>query len=247
MSPRVADADPRKRRPRIDRDFVMAYRRRRFVLAAVEIAHEFGRTGITATTLCQVAHTARNTFYDTFESVDDCLRHAAGEIEAELFAPVGKGDPDGEWLPEVNGAIAGLYAAVAAEPLLAEFLFAHSFAIKDGGEAAYERGVTALVALLKPGRRVAESLGHRPPPLAEEMAARMILSLATRRVLGGEADELAEESPKIAHCVGTIFFGAQAAALMLGIEPAPDSRPTRSRPVRQPLAGSGAGEQLEHL
>ncbi len=182
----------------ISPDFVAAHRRRRFVLAAAEIASDFGRSAITATTLCQVAHTARNTFYDTFEGVEDCLRCGAREAYEELFAPVLGADLEGEWLVEVERAIGGLYAAVAADPLLAELLFVHSFALGDGGEAGYERGVAAVVQLLAPSRPLAEALGRQPPALAEELAARAIVALAAQKVGQGAATELRAEAAPMA-------------------------------------------------
>lgn len=190
----------------IERRFLMAHRRRRFVVAAAEIAHEFGRAGITTTTICQIAHTARNTFYDTFESVDDCLRCGAAEAYEELFAPVLAADPDGGWALDVERAVGGFYAAVAAEPLLAELLLIHSLALADGGEAVYERGVAAVERLLAPGRPLAEARGHRPSPLTEELGARAIVSLAARKVRRGASDSLTAEAPEVARLVTAAFF-----------------------------------------
>jgi AcrR family transcriptional regulator len=196
----------------ISRDFVTAHRRRRFVLAAAEVAGDFGRAAITTTILCQVAHTSRNTFYETFGSVDDCLRCGAGEAYEEIFAPVRAVDPEGEWICEVERAIVGLYKAVAAEPLLAELFFVHSFALGDGGEAGCERGIAAVVNLLAPGRPLAEALGRRPPPLAEELVARTILALAAQKVGQGAAAELPSEAAPMAQLVAGAFLGEAAAS-----------------------------------
>lgn len=67
------------RRPALPREFIEASRRRRFARAVAEIVHESGVHAVTVAQICRTARSARSTFYDHFENVDDCLRHAVGE------------------------------------------------------------------------------------------------------------------------------------------------------------------------
>jgi AcrR family transcriptional regulator len=189
-----APAGP-SRRPRISREYLDAYRRRRYFLAAAEVTHEFGRQGLTVTTLCQVAHTARNTFYDAFKSIDDCLEQAVAHAFEQIASPLGAPPGGGEWPAEMVAAVRGFYGRVAEEPLLAELLLVHSFSLKDGGaEHGFEGVVHSVGKLLEPGRQFGSKLGVEAPATAEEMAARTLVAAAQQALLAGRTEALPDQA-----------------------------------------------------
>jgi AcrR family transcriptional regulator len=194
----------------ISREFLDAHRRRRFILAAAEIAHEFGRRGVTTTTLCQLAHTARNTFYENFGCVEECLCQGVELAYTELFGAIVEIGAGEEWAGAFEHEVASLYHRIASEPLLAELLLIHSFSLKGAfTTSAYERAVDSVAALLGPGRVLGARLGHEAPAIAEEAGARMIVDLAARALLGGVAHRLPEEAETTALLAagGLIGFG----------------------------------------
>jgi AcrR family transcriptional regulator len=203
-------------RPTISRDFLERERRRRFVAVAAEIAHEAGLGGVTASLICRRARSAKNTFYELFDSAADCLRYGVNETEQMLFAPVREQAGGGEWLEEVEAAIIGLYEAAAAEPVLAELLLVHSFGVELGAEdRGYDAGVAELSALLERGRAAAAERGlAEPNPLAEEYLARVVVSLAGLKVRQGEAASLLGEVHEMTTLVVTGYLGAEAASLV---------------------------------
>jgi len=95
-------------RPLLSRTFIEAERRRRFAAAAAAIAHERGPRAVTAARICARAHSARNTFYELFASVEDCLRFGVGEAGERILEPLRSAAGEGEWLPEVELALAGV-------------------------------------------------------------------------------------------------------------------------------------------
>lgn len=206
-----------RRRPTVSREIVTLHQRRRFAVAAAEIAHEFGPRQITVTNLCRVAHGARNTFYDLFDNINGCLRLGVVEADERLFAPLREADGEGEWLLEVEAAIAGFYANVAAEPLLAEFLFVHSYFVElEPGDPSIETGIEAMTALLHRGRSAAASVGHEdPPPLAEEYLARVIVSTAALKVKQADTEALPALTREMTLLAGTTYMGAEAASQVL--------------------------------
>jgi AcrR family transcriptional regulator len=221
-------ADPRgsqspSRRPRISREFVEQFRRRRFVDASAELLHEFGREGATVTNIVRLAGTARNSFYDVFRSAEDCIAYGIGLGAGELFATLGAQDGGGEWLGEVRDAVAGFYGAVAAEPLLAELFLIHSATSRvDHGRAAARVGVERFSGLLARGRAEAQARGRRPLPTStEEYFSRAIVSLAARRIWEGGVEELPAESRGVTALVGGFFLGPDAAERILA---APDAQ-----------------------
>jgi AcrR family transcriptional regulator len=197
-----------RRRPELPRAFIEANRRKSLARAAARVAHEAGVHAVTVTLICREAHSARNTFYGHFHNVEDCLRHGIREALEYLFAPIREGGAEGsEWLPEVERAITGFYAAAAAEPLLAELLLVHSAGFHhDDGGSDLDTGLEALAALLAGGRAQAAAAGG-PVPLAEDYLTRAIVSLAALKLRQDEGETLPEHSREMTLLVGSVYLG----------------------------------------
>lgn len=202
--PRTAD-----RRPRLARDFVEAHRRRRYVDAAAEILHEFGRPGLTTTNVVHLAGGSRGTFYREFSGVEDCVGHGITLARTRLFGVLDQLPAEGEWRGQLGAAIAGFYEAVAAEPLLAELFLVHSACSRtQAGAAAFRLGGERFLPLLRRGRGEAEARGRRPPPAAvEECLSRAIVALAGRRVRCPAVQALPDESPPMTASVASYYLG----------------------------------------
>ena len=202
------------RRPQISREYVEAHRRRRYVDAAAELLHEFGRQGPSVTNIVRLAGSARNSFYEVFRSGEDCIGYGIGVAVGELFATLASQDGEGDWEADVGDAIAGFYAAVAADPVLAELFLVHAAAsrVEHGREAALA-GAEGFAALFARGRLRAEALGRRPPPLlVDECLSRAIVSLAARRVRSPQVAGLPAEARPMAALVVGYYVGSEAAA-----------------------------------
>jgi AcrR family transcriptional regulator len=214
--------EPPDRRPRISREYLEEYRRRRYVDAVAELLHEFGRAGASVIDIVRLAGTARNSFYEVFVNAEDCIAYGIGVAVTEVFEVVDGQDGAGEWVADVERAIAGFYGVVAAEPLLAELFLIHAAAsrVEDGREAT-RRGAEALAPLFARGREEAESRGLRPPPEpAAEFFSLAALSPAARRVRGPEVARLVAEARPMAALVVGAYLGPEAADELLG-RPAP--------------------------
>jgi AcrR family transcriptional regulator len=205
-----------QRRPLLGREFIEASRRRSFARAAAELAHEFGVHGVTVTLICRTAHSARNTFYEHFENVNACLRYGVREGFEQLFGPLRETDADkDEWLLDVERAIAGIYGAAAAEPLLAEMVLIHSHGVAlEPGDPDLDAGVSALAVLLARGRSERPQAGE-PMPFAEDYLARVIVFLAALKVRQEEAPALPAETREMALLVGTSYLGIEETARIL--------------------------------
>jgi AcrR family transcriptional regulator len=205
------------RRPQISRQFLEEHRRRRYVEAAAELLHEFGREGPTVTNIVRMAGTARNSFYEVFGGAEDCIAYGIGAVVEELFATLAAQDGEGEWLGELDEAISGFYGAVAAEPILAELFLIHAASSRvEEGRSAARAGAEHFVDLLARGRAEAEAQGRRPLPApAEEYFSRAIVSVAAGRVRRADLDALPEESRPMAALVGGFYLGPAAAEEIL--------------------------------
>ena len=153
-------------RPRVSRDFVEAHRRRRCVDAVAEILHEFGRGGLSVTAVVRLARIARNSFYELFSGIEDCLGYGIGVAEAELFAGLEPLHGEGDWPAELEAGIAAFFEAAAVRPLLAELFLIHAAGSRtDAAQAASRSGGERFVPLLGRGRAAAEALGRPTPSL----------------------------------------------------------------------------------
>ncbi len=216
--PAPSSIRPPSTRPRISREFIEEHRRRRYVEATAEILHEFGRRAATATSVIRLAGGARNSFYEVFGSVEDCIAHGIALADAELFEGLDRLSGEDDWLAEVHSAIGAFFDAVASRPLLAELFLIHSAASRtDVGHEAFATGGERFVALIARGGVEAEKRGHRPPPafLAEGLS-RSIVAVAAARVRGPEVESLPAQTGSMTALVGGFFLGSEAAAEVLG-------------------------------
>jgi AcrR family transcriptional regulator len=204
------------RRPTVSPELKEAKRRRALVLAGAALVHESGIQEVTVDRICRQAHVAPRTFHEHFQTVDDCLRSGVEAGSEELFAPIRKASerPDA-WLLDVERAITGFYAAVAAEPILAELLLVHSFAIpRQGSSPDFDTGAAAMAELLAAGREQGP-VQSQAPPLAEDYLARVIFSLAVLKLHAGEAETLPFHGREMAVLVGNAYLGAEQTARIL--------------------------------
>jgi AcrR family transcriptional regulator len=214
-------------RPQISREFLEEHLRRRYVDAVAELLHEFGRAGATTSNVVRLAGTARNSFYEVFSNVEDCIAYGIDLAVGELFRALEGQDGEGEWAAEVEEAIVGFYGVVAAEPILAELFLIHAAANRlDHGREAARRGAEALATIFDRGQEEAERRDLRPPPRpAAEFFSLAVVSPAARRVRGpGVAKLVAEARPMAALVVGA-YLGPEAAdELLFGRAPAAPAR-----------------------
>ena len=206
------------RRPQISREYLEQHRRRRYVNASAELLHEFGHEGPTVSNIVRMAGTARNSFYEVFSGAPDCIAYGIGVAVDQLFEGLDGPGGEGEWAAEVDQAIAGLYAAVVEDPILAELFLIHAAAsrVEHGREAA-RRGAEAFTSLFDRGREEAEGRGLRPPPgPAAEFFSLAVLSPAARRVRGPEPETLVTEARPMAALVVGAYLGSEAADELLG-------------------------------
>jgi AcrR family transcriptional regulator len=198
-------------RPQLSRAFIEEIRRRRCADAAAEILHEFGRDGLTVSSIVSLAATSRASFYEVFSSVEECLSYTARLADEKIFEALDAQPGDGDWPTEVRSAIAGFYEAVSANPLLAETLLLHARTSRtDGGREIAWSVARRFEPLLRRGHREASVRGRRPPGEAIDAAlSGAIISLATQRVTGSGVGELPQESEPTTTLVLGFYLGRE--------------------------------------
>ena len=194
-SRRRPDLEPpkvRKIKPRsgLSRAEVIADQRRRILdgLAIALAYHGYEDTKITD--IVELAGVSRPTFYEHFESKDDCFAAAYGDGVERLVDAVQLAIEDQRTR---RGRIsAGLQAALdflAVDPPLAHLLLVESLAAARPARIEHERSLVRLAGAL---RAASAAAGE---PVTEETARLLaggLTSLLSGRVLAGEAELLPE-------------------------------------------------------
>lgn len=140
----------------LEPEYVAEYQRRRLAVALAELAHERGMAGATVSAIVGRARVSRKTFYDHFESRDDCADFAA-ELAVDYLSAAGRD-------------VEALLAAMAAEPNLAELALVHAPAFGGGRGRRFQAIAGGIVGgtageLLQAAARSPESRSEDPSPV----------------------------------------------------------------------------------
>jgi AcrR family transcriptional regulator len=188
-------------RPMLAPAFVEGHQRARVTTATAELASELGLDGVTVTAICEAAQMGRSTFYLLFDGRAAALEYAFAAAYEQIFGAVDRaGLTPRPWLARLEAGVGTLFAAVAAEPRLAELCLVHSLgAATLSAGSDFEMGVEAVTRLMTggcpaEGANAGVGLGLVGPghPMADYLA-RGIVSLAKLRVLRGEIAELPQD------------------------------------------------------
>jgi AcrR family transcriptional regulator len=186
--PKVKKIKPRSGLSRAE---VVADQRRR-ILDGLAIALAYhGYEGTKITDIVELAGVSRPTFYEHFESKDDCFAAAYEDGVERLVAAIeGAIEDERGWSPCLSAGLAAGLDFLAADPTLAHLLLVESLAASRSARLEHER---TLVRLAEPLRPPLGDPGRWAVP--EETARLLAGGLASHlsgRVLAGEAERLAD-------------------------------------------------------
>jgi AcrR family transcriptional regulator len=190
---------------------MLAYHQRERLLAglAASVAeHGYGATTITQIT--EAAQVSRRTFYEQFDSKQDCflaayevIDHHLGNLIAEATAA------ERGWPQQVAAALSALVDFFASGPNFARLYLLEAAAAGEVTAAAREQSAERFVALLAPGRD--HAAGHEPIEGIEEALVGGIVTLLARRVLLGEAEQLPSITAAVIEFALAPFLGPEQA------------------------------------
>lgn len=245
LSPRGGGAGARRHpaTPRLSRarrtqpGTIAGFQRSRLLAAALAESAERGRPQISVAAIVARAGVSRKTFYEQFESADDCFRavfeQSVADI-AERLAPVYE-QGEGDWSRRLRAALVELLGFLEHEREAAAFLLGHL--LEESAHNHPLRGVVLerLHAIVEEGRSRAGSR-REPPPLAAEMTVGGVLAVLHERMRRRSWDLSGLANPLMWMIVLPYLGPAAAARELRRPAPAP-TPPVSSRPEEGPLAG----------
>ena len=209
-----------------DRAQIAHVQRSRLIGAARSAVVEHGAGNVTVTEVVTRAGVSRRTFYEVFDSVEDCL-HATFEdtFAAARERVLSAYDGNAPWRERIRAGLIALLEFLDEEPICAHMLLVDMHTAAPHARERRERVLAALTAVVEQGRGEG-SRAARLPPITAEGVVGGALEILGARVRAGEHPLLDLCGP----LMGTIvlpFLGAAAARQEL-------DRPTPKRPQPSP-------------
>jgi AcrR family transcriptional regulator len=199
----------------LPREFVAANHRERLIAAC---AQEVLKRGYSETTVAHVIKTAavsRRSFYESFESKEECFLATYDLLFDHLSARVVEAfTSQHEWPEQLRAALQAMLGFLAEQPGIARLCMVEPLVagppISDHHRAAVDR----FAPLFRAGRDPERP--DEPPVGTEEAVAFGIAQLIMRRIVSGDVGQLEEMCPDLLETALTPFTGPVEAERIAG-------------------------------
>ena len=198
----------------LPREFVAHNQRERLIAGLAEAIAENGYAGTTIAHITRHAAVSRRTFYEHFASKDECFVAAYDTVMAELRERVAQAfDEEDDWPHAVKAGIGAMLEFLAAEPHLARLCMVEALVAGPVVVERYDAAIQSFVPYFQSGRegRSPEVLSRLSPTTEEALVGGMV-SLISRRIIAGKAEELETLLPDLVEFTLTPYLGSEAAA-----------------------------------
>lgn len=198
----------------LPREFVAHNQRERLIAGLAGAVAENGYAGTTIAHITSHAAVSRRTFYEHFNSKDECFTAAYDAVMAELRERVGTAfDEQEEWPEAVRAGIGAMLEFLASEPHLARLSMVESLVAGPVVVERYDTAIQSLVPYFQAGRdgRPPEVLAGLSPTTEEALVGGMV-SLISRRIFADRTEELVSLLPDLVEFTLTPYLGSAEAA-----------------------------------
>jgi AcrR family transcriptional regulator len=198
----------------LPREFVIHNQRERLIAGLAEAIAENGYSGTTIAHITRHAAVSRRTFYEHFSSKDECFVAAYDTVMEELRGRVSTAfEAEDDWPHAVKAGIGAMLEFLAAEPHLARLCMVEALVAGPVVVERYDAAIQSFVPYFQTGRegRPPEVLARLSPTTEEALVGGMV-SLISRRIIAGKAEELEELLPDLVEFTLTPYLGSAEAA-----------------------------------
>jgi len=195
----------------LPQEFVVHNQRERLIAGLAIAVAEHGYAATTISHVTKAAAVSRRTFYEHFESKEDCFL-AAYDIVLEQIRDrvVAAAEAEEEWPERIRAGIATLLGFFASEPDLARLGMVESFVAGPRIAERHREAIESFIPLLRLARVGLldnDEVADLPDTTEDAIVGGMALLIA-RRVVGGRASELEELLPDLVLFALTPYIGA---------------------------------------
>lgn len=214
--------------------------RGRIVAAAIGVVAACGAADTTVSAIVTRAGVSRRTFYEIFDSVDDCLLAAVDESVARMRRCLDESYvPSQPWSKRIRSGIEALLRFFDGEPYLARLLVVETLAAGPRVLAARTRALDPLIAAVDAGRWEGRP-NASVTSLTAEAAVGAVLAVLHARICEESSSPLIDLAGPLASTIVLPYLGASRARREL-------ERVVAEPPVRRPGANGSGAPALERL
>jgi AcrR family transcriptional regulator len=198
----------------LPREFVVHNQRERLIAGLAEAVAENGYASTTIAHITRHAAVSRRTFYEHFNSKDECFVAAYDVVMEQLRERVDAAyEEQDEWPQALRAGLGAMLSFLAAEPNLARLSMVEALVAGPVVVERYDAAIRSLVPYLEAGRegRSAAVLAQLSPTTEEALVGGMV-SLISRRIIAGRAAELEQLLPDLVEFTLTPYLGTAEAA-----------------------------------
>ncbi|HVV89889.1 MAG TPA: TetR/AcrR family transcriptional regulator [Solirubrobacterales bacterium] len=198
----------------LPREFVIHNQRERLIAGVAEAVAEKGYGGATIADITRHAAVSRRTFYEHFESKDECFVAAFDTVTELLRERVEEAfEAEDDWPAATRAGIAAMLAFLASEPSLARLALVEALVAGPVVVDRYDAAVQTFVPYLARGRegRPKKVLARLSDSTEEALVGGMV-SLISRRVVAGQVEELESLLPDLTEFTLAPYVGGEEAA-----------------------------------
>jgi len=198
----------------LPREFVAHNQRERLIAGLAEAVAENGYAGTTIAHITRHAAVSRRTFYEHFNSKDECFVAAYDTVMTELRERVDQAfNEEDEWPQAIRAGLAAMLEFLTAEPHLARLSMVEALVAGPVVVERYDAAIQSLVPYFEAGRkgRSAEVLAGLSPSTEEALIGGMV-SLISRRIFADRTEELESLLPDLVEFTLTPYLGSAEAA-----------------------------------
>lgn len=190
----------------------VAHNQRERLLAGVATAvAERGYSEVTIAHITKAAKVSRRVFYENFESKDECFLAAFDTIVGHIHELVDEAvEGVSDWPHQAMAATRETVVFLAAEPDLARLCLVEAQSAGPEISTRFHSAVGELVGPLRRGRNERPA-ARELPPSTETSTIGALISLASRKVVAGEADRLGELLPDLVQFILAPYLGPEEA------------------------------------
>ncbi|HEX3174396.1 MAG TPA: TetR/AcrR family transcriptional regulator [Solirubrobacterales bacterium] len=198
----------------LPREFVTHNQRERLIAGIAEAISEHGYSGTTIAHITRAAAVSRRTFYEHFESKDECFVAAYDAVMSELRERVSEAfEESDEWPQSIKAGIDAMLEFLAANPSLARLCMVEALVAGPAVVERYDAAIQSFVPYFQKGRegRSPEVLSRLSATTEEALVGGMV-SLISRRIIAGKAEELEDLLPDLVEFTLTPYLGSAEAS-----------------------------------
>ncbi len=210
-------SDPAELRPlhggphRISPDLVAHSQRERLLSGLASAVAEHGYNATTITQITESASVSRRSFYQNFESKEECFLATYEALDNYVGAQFAEAEAaHDEWPHKVGAAINSLITLFASRPKFARVYLVEAPAVGKASAPLRDRSVERFVALLEPGRAYAGP-DHEPAPGIEEALVGGIITQLGRQLVADDGRPLGDLTAAVIEFALAPYLGREAA------------------------------------